>query len=73
MKRIEMIYIISNFLLENAPETYDEQSSYGRNIDAAALLDLIEENGMTPPFVERIYTAFAQTSNPKSGQEWEKE
>jgi hypothetical protein len=36
-------------------------------------LETVEEAGMAPPFVEKIYIAHAQTSFPRSGNEWEKE
>jgi len=52
MKRSEMIVKIANFLLEIAPETYEEQSSYGRRLDATALLDCLEVAGMAPPPTE---------------------
>ena len=49
MKKSEMIYFISDWLLTAAPETYQFQSSYGRRIDAEDLLELLEEAGMLPP------------------------
>jgi hypothetical protein len=49
VKKSEMIALISNWLLEVAPETYKSQSSIGRNIHAEDLLSTIEAAGMLPP------------------------
>lgn len=65
MKRSEMIRLISNWLLESAPETYNMQFSYGRQLAAEDLLAKIESAGMLPPmsptdrYKDRLYAQAA--------------
>lgn len=54
MKRIEMIKNISEWLLVNAPHTYEGQDAIFRDADAGDLLDLIEHLGMQPPSIPTL-------------------
>jgi hypothetical protein len=49
MKRSEMVIKIANLLLDIAPSHYQGESSYGRQLDAGYILDLVEQEGMYPP------------------------
>ncbi len=72
MKKSEMVRKISNLLLKLAPETYEEQSSYGRRLDAQAILEVIEKNGMLPPYYFKIGANDPEYEG-QHVQEWEKE
>ena len=64
-----MVVIIANFLLHNAPETYQKQGSYSRRLDAEALLTDIEKAGMIPPNT----LLGLNEGKPVHGRYWDKE
>lgn len=68
MKRSEMIKILQDAIYMNT-----EEDVVVPEVDVSIILRTLEDAGMSPPFVESIWIAHAQTSNPVSGHAWEDE